>query len=386
MKKYLIALSLVGLVSTSCYEKLNIAPPNSITNEQVMELLRTGNDETVTSIMGALAEALPAQIKGGGYVTFNQPYYAYNYQSQGTIREVSGNDVVLGRTTPGGDIGNLYSCTNLTNPAGDDLLGYWKRGYALVHAANKVFNILTEEMVDNSPSKALKSYAGWGYITRAYGYLWLMENFAYPYDPSNASQLGVPIYTVYSDAQPLKARAPQTEVYDSIFKWLDKGIAYMKEGAVDQGNNFTQNGEGKINLGFAYFIQARAALCAHKWDVAVSACDELIINSNYNYIVQVLDNLLSNASKFTHEGSVTLAYEVKKETNQLIFTVTDTGIGIPIDEQEHVFERFVKLDNFSQGAGLGLSICRIVAERLGGFLIIDREYTQGTRFIFCVSM
>ena len=62
------------------------------------------------------------------------------------------------------------------------------------------------------------------------------------------------------------------------------------------------------------------------------ACDDLIINSNYNYIVQVLDNLLGNASKFTHEGSVTLAYEVKKEENQLIFTVTDTGIGIPVEE------------------------------------------------------
>lgn len=116
------------------------------------------------------------------------------------------------------------------------------------------------------------------------------------------------------------------------------------------------------------------------------ACDELIINSNYNYIVQVLDNLLGNASKFTHEGSVTLAYEVKKEENQLIFTVTDTGIGIPVEEQERVFERFVKLDNFSQGAGLGLSICRIVAERLGGYLRIDKGYTQGTRIIFCVSM
>lgn len=102
------------------------------------------------------------------------------------------------------------------------------------------------------------------------------------------------------------------------------------------------------------------------------ACDELIINSNYSYIVQVLDNLLGNASKFTHEGSVTLAYEVKKEENQLIFTVTDTGIGIPVEEQERVFERFVKLDNFSQGAGLGLSICRIVAERLGGYLRIDK--------------
>ena len=116
------------------------------------------------------------------------------------------------------------------------------------------------------------------------------------------------------------------------------------------------------------------------------ACDELIINSNYNYIVQVLDNLLGNASKFTHEGSVTLAYEVKKEENQLIFTVTDTRIGIPVEEQERVFERFVKLDNFSQGAGLGLSICRIVAERLGGYLRIDKGYTQGTRIIFCVSM
>lgn len=115
-------------------------------------------------------------------------------------------------------------------------------------------------------------------------------------------------------------------------------------------------------------------------------CDELIINSNYSYIVQVLDNLLGNASKFTHEGSVTLAYEVKKEENQLIFTVTDTGIGIPVEEQERVFERFVKLDNFSQGAGLGLSICRIVAERLGGYLRIDKGYTQGTRVIFCVSM
>ena len=116
------------------------------------------------------------------------------------------------------------------------------------------------------------------------------------------------------------------------------------------------------------------------------ACDELIINSNYSYIVQVLDNLLGNASKFIHVGSVTLTYEVKKEENQLIFTVTDTGIGIPVEEQERVFERFVKLDNFSQGAGLGLSICRIVAERLGGYLRIDKGYTQGTRVIFCVSM
>lgn len=116
------------------------------------------------------------------------------------------------------------------------------------------------------------------------------------------------------------------------------------------------------------------------------AYDELIINSNHSYIVQVLDNLLNNASKFTTEGSVTLAYEAKENVKQVIFTVTDTGIGIPVNEQEHVFERFVKLNSFTQGTGLGLSVCRIITEKLGGYLTIDKTYTQGSRFIFSVPM
>ena len=113
---------------------------------------------------------------------------------------------------------------------------------------------------------------------------------------------------------------------------------------------------------------------------------ELVINSNSERISQVLENLLNNAAKFTQEGSVTLAYELKEEKKQLVFTITDTGIGIPVSEQERVFGRFVKLDDFSQGTGLGLSICRIIAEKLGGYLIIDKEYTQGTRFIFSVAI
>ena len=114
--------------------------------------------------------------------------------------------------------------------------------------------------------------------------------------------------------------------------------------------------------------------------------NEFMINSNGERISQVLENLLNNASKFTHNGTVTLKYELIEQKKQLIFTVTDTGIGIPVDEQEHVFGRFVKLDDFSQGTGLGLSICRIIAEKLGGYLIIDKEYTQGTRFIFSVAI
>lgn len=112
--------------------------------------------------------------------------------------------------------------------------------------------------------------------------------------------------------------------------------------------------------------------------------DELIIESNSERISQVLTNLLNNAAKFTREGEITLAYEVIEEKNELVFTVTDTGIGIPPEQREHVFDRFVKLNEFSQGTGLGLPICKIVAEKLGGYLMIDKEYTKGTRIIFSI--
>ena len=71
MKKYLIALSLVGLATTSCYEKLNIAPPNAITDEQVQALLKTADEATVVTILGGMADNIPTLFKGGGYTTTN---------------------------------------------------------------------------------------------------------------------------------------------------------------------------------------------------------------------------------------------------------------------------------------------------------------------------
>jgi len=62
------------------------------------------------------------------------------------------------------------------------------------------------------------------------------------------------------------------------------------------------------------------------------------------------------------------------------FTVADTGCGIPADKCEYIFERFTKLDSFSQGAGLGLPIARMVAQHLGGTLTLDTNYTEGAKF------
>lgn len=98
---------------------------------------------------------------------------------------------------------------------------------------------------------------------------------------------------------------------------------------------------------------------------------------------QVIINLLNNALKFTPAGgSITLDYTVDKEKQCILFSVTDTGTGIPEDKQELVFQRFEKLNEFVQGTGLGLAICKLTIQYMGGDIWIDKDYKGGARFIF----
>lgn len=97
---------------------------------------------------------------------------------------------------------------------------------------------------------------------------------------------------------------------------------------------------------------------------------------------QVIINLLSNSSKFTKQGNITLSLSVDKKNKMLTFSVTDTGIGIPKEKVEYIFERFAKLNQYVQGTGLGLSLCRIIVNALGGKIWVDTEYTGGACFKF----
>ena len=101
---------------------------------------------------------------------------------------------------------------------------------------------------------------------------------------------------------------------------------------------------------------------------------------------QVVINLLSNADKFTKEGTITLKLELDTARNVAVFSVTDTGCGIPLDKQKRVFERFEKLNEYVQGTGLGLSICKLTVEKWGGEIWIDPAYTDGARFVFTHPM
>ena len=114
--------------------------------------------------------------------------------------------------------------------------------------------------------------------------------------------------------------------------------------------------------------------------------DDVNIYTDPHRVEQVLLNLLTNAAKFTEKGTITLSYEFSSDRENLIFTVTDTGIGIPRGKEEIIFTRFEKLNSTTQGNGLGLYISRLLAGLLKGSLRLDPDYRQGARFIFTIPV
>lgn len=127
-------------------------------------------------------------------------------------------------------------------------------------------------------------------------------------------------------------------------------------------------------------------LRADKKQLAVSVGNclpECFIQADRNRLNQVLTNLITNAVKFTDKGGITVGYELRGK-DMLYFHVTDTGCGIPADKQRDIFSRFVKLNSFAQGTGLGLPICQTIINKMGGEIGVDSEPGKGSTFWFTI--
>lgn len=113
---------------------------------------------------------------------------------------------------------------------------------------------------------------------------------------------------------------------------------------------------------------------------------DTIVMTDARRVEQVLLNLMTNAAKFTDRGTVTLDYTISSDERQLIFTVTDTGIGIPAGKEEQIFSRMEKSGNSNADNCLSLYISRMIADMLGGSLTLDGEYRAGAKFTFTIPI
>lgn len=108
-------------------------------------------------------------------------------------------------------------------------------------------------------------------------------------------------------------------------------------------------------------------------------------NADSGYLNQVITNFVSNAIKFTHRGTITIGYQIDA-ARQLEMFVEDTGIGISAENQTAVFDRFMKVDSFVQGTGLGLPLCKSIIEKMGGRIGVTSEFGKGSRFWFTLPV
>ena len=131
-------------------------------------------------------------------------------------------------------------------------------------------------------------------------------------------------------------------------------------------------------------------------DMAEGA-DMAMLQTNLQQATRALSLLLDNARKFTQpaEAAVNAGAEVEQgrvvlhltiDNQMLNFIVEDNGIGVPVDEAEHIFDEFVQLDDYYDGTGIGLTVARSIARRLGGNIVLDTSYTDGARFVFSLPL
>ena len=108
----------------------------------------------------------------------------------------------------------------------------------------------------------------------------------------------------------------------------------------------------------------------------IDGVPQVFVHTDPKRVTQVI----SNAAKFTEEGSIRISYRIVE--GHVLIEVIDTGIGIPLQHQLAIFDRFVKVNSFKQGTGLGLTICKTIIEALNGTIGVDSKPGEGARFWF----
>ena len=297
----------------SCSKELDITPPNSLTEEQIKELLASGDDETIKQVLGGLADALPAYFHVSGILGTGTADGRY-YTSQGLdcMRNLEANDIVFGTKTTVAFGFAEYNFNDFTSVAVDKNPPYWYYCWNNITTANKILGYLGDDIVGEN--KRLKEYKARALTLRAYSYNYLMENYQDAFILEGKNKLGMMLYDTYSPTQPYKARATAVETYDFILTDAKLAVKLF----TDAGTGMTA-AKTDIDLAVANFVLARAANCAGEWATVITACDDIMttysgLMTEAMYVaLNVGGTSLDNQAKYLADNSGFLNIEINPE-------------------------------------------------------------------------
>jgi signal transduction histidine kinase len=186
-----------------------------------------------------------------------------------------------------------------------------------------------------------------------------LENAVDKLDPAVSGPVAGLVYKM-KDATEMGSDTPIERVDNIVAEQVAKRA--VAESAIDQCQYFT-------------------------FELQVSPSAASMLQTNEKQAAHALALVLDNAKKFTTDGSVTLLVDADLQDSKIIYAVTDTGMGVPAQEAERIFEPNVKLNSYFDGQGLGLTFARSIARRLGGDLVLDTTHTdKGARFVMTLPM
>jgi starch-binding outer membrane protein, SusD/RagB family len=307
MKNYIIGIVfLAGILLFSCAKELEITPPNNITDEQIKEILASGDTTKIKLVMESMANQMPllfntSGINGAGVA---DPRYR-SCQGMDAMRNLEGNDIAFGSknlTIFGAD---EYYLRDFISTAVDKNAYYWTAEWSIITTANKMLNYLDDATVGSSLK--LKEYKARGLVVRASAYAYLMENYQDAYLLGGKDKLGIMLYDYYSPTQPTKPRATSKETHDFIINDLKTAISLFNEA----NKGYTTTVLTDIDLAVANFILARESLLVGDWATAISACDGIL--SKYPKLMgEDVYGGIKNVS-------TTSVPEIRPETNGFLF-------------------------------------------------------------------
>ena len=269
MKKYIAILAVSMWIFSSCADKLDLAPENQITQEQIMAILASGDDAKIDQIIGGLARAFPTWIHrtfGGADSRANSClnlHYVNNLQGFDIVPGTDGTGWGYQAYGFGGKDGR--SSINLLNT------NYWEFGWKCVAEANRVLDLLPDDVVGEN--KKLKGYKASALTLRAYAYNFLMENYRGTY---SADSKGLMIYDKIDPIGGYKPYSTAGETYDFITQDLTNAVRLFAESEIGENKDGYTASTDDIDLAVANFVRARTSLITGDNATTITACDAIL--------------------------------------------------------------------------------------------------------------